>query len=247
MALRQAVEPGRLCGLWIDENGLDWPQHDLLLPSAVAMTLRFDWCLKIMILKLISSFIFFPNSSEECFVKEFLVSWIISPVFVTWPHMCVADPGIWYLIRSGAHVLRSEARANDIYASGMQYLRAHRVATVVSQRPLLISYTCIYVCVPADGTGTIFFFGTSSRSSMLLGQLIAAWVCHIPHASMYSNSCWGLPSPSPWRSEPPLLFLNIYLFDHAPEHRFCWQRQGYNWRFFHNFLEEDQMKWAKCI
>lgn len=40
MALREAVEPGRLCGLWIVESGADWPQHELLPPSAVAMTLR---------------------------------------------------------------------------------------------------------------------------------------------------------------------------------------------------------------
>lgn len=40
MALREAVEPGRLCGRWIVESGADWPQHELLLPSAVAMTLR---------------------------------------------------------------------------------------------------------------------------------------------------------------------------------------------------------------
>ena len=34
----EPAQPGRLCGLWT-ENGRDWPQHDLLLPS-VAMNLR---------------------------------------------------------------------------------------------------------------------------------------------------------------------------------------------------------------
>lgn len=36
----EPAQPGRLCGLWISENGREWPQHDLLLPSAVAMNLE---------------------------------------------------------------------------------------------------------------------------------------------------------------------------------------------------------------
>lgn len=41
---QRSVPEGRLCGLWVSENGQPWPDHELLLPSAVAMILiPFHW------------------------------------------------------------------------------------------------------------------------------------------------------------------------------------------------------------
>ena len=38
LALGRRVEEGRLCGQWIAESGLEWPDHELLMPSTVALT-----------------------------------------------------------------------------------------------------------------------------------------------------------------------------------------------------------------
>lgn len=39
MAVGQEVKDGRLVGRWIHESGLEWPEHELLEPSNVAMML----------------------------------------------------------------------------------------------------------------------------------------------------------------------------------------------------------------
>lgn len=37
LAVRRDVEDGRLFARWLHETGQDWPDHDLLVPTAVAM------------------------------------------------------------------------------------------------------------------------------------------------------------------------------------------------------------------
>ena len=49
LALGRRVEEGRRCGQWIAESGLEWPDHELLMPSTVALTLVEIWYKKYIV------------------------------------------------------------------------------------------------------------------------------------------------------------------------------------------------------
>ena len=150
---------------------------------------------------------------------------------------------------------RSQQQANDIYESGIKYLRAHKTSARIAHRhdflklcsipAALVSIECARV------RGMDFFFGIAFRRCTTL--CCKKWCAYTPNTQQFPSSTLRL-STTNWRTAfatvPRLIFKAVaqplqYLKQF--QHMTCAHgNSGLNWRHWHNFLEEDQMKWAKC-
>lgn len=83
------------------------------------------------------------------------------------------------------HFARSPQQADEIYSSGMTFLRAHRLLTIISQRRIygfLTHGSSCFTRATVAVAGATCFFGIACLSSMLFGCVCVAVVCK--HARM---------------------------------------------------------------
>ena len=158
--------------------------------------------------------------------------------------------------------LRTECEADAIYSHGMTFLRTHRVLTALSQRP---EYIAVALKQKLDHflnqwlnfstpliAGTTFFFGYPDPKYMLLGlhdvaDFLGHLMCVHARLQMVHHQLRDCKRRSSLANKLATDHYccgctSVYYISRTC---FCAPWWGYNIRFEHTFIDEDQMKWAK--